>query len=473
MQLKCTDCDTQLKIPDSLAGKAVKCPKCSAVVRVPAAEAETATIVEEAAPAPSPSPAPSPAPASAETTPDPLAAPVAAPDPLAAIPDPLAAPVSAAPVATAAATSAAPVAAMRICPHCEAKISTTVKKCRYCGEFVPKLAAPKKPAEPEKVTPVDIAVSVLLPPVGLGLGILSLTRGSVAKAGAMCAISGILTLGIMGGVIYKVFSDALGGSSRPIAQGNTVIAPAEDEDYSDWEQPNLGGEPMGGGEEDRLNRPPSAEDLAAQPPAIQQAMRANVRIISRGPMGSGVGSGVVIKREGDVVHILTNRHVLDPAYSLTEGRGGYEIDQIQTPEVMYVNGDEEPGKILWFAPNGVDLAIIRAFCSTEDVAVANCADDPTVTIGENVFAVGNPRGIGWSLTKGTVSGLRSSGSGEKAVPVIQTDADINPGNSGGGLYNEGGQLVGINDFIIDQAQGMGFAIRYPLFRELFQENPPE
>jgi len=64
--------------------------------------------------------------------------------------------------------------------------------------------------------------------------------------------------------------------------------------------------------------------------------------------------------------------------------------------------------------------------------------DVDITQGESVLAIGNPAGLGWTLTRGAVSARRTNEFGSREVPIIQTDATINPGNSGGGLYNEKG-----------------------------------
>lgn len=483
--LTCPKCNTKLKAPENLAGKSVKCPKCDVVMRVPDVEPEVVTAVVEPTPV-------APATPTSPAAPDPLSA----PDPLAAA-NPLAAPggdfFSAAASATPQA-AASPTAATRICPHCEAQISATVSKCRFCGEFVnrgkaakkSRKAAATKPAVDDTLQPVDYAVSVLLPPVGLGLGFLTLSKGAANKGLVMIGISGVLTLLLMGGVVYQAFMTAepMWASAGP-EQGNYEgygdsysQGGYRDEDYGDYDEEDYGDYKDGGEEDDEpsLIRPPSDEDLAAQPLPIQRAMRANVRILATGPEGGmAVGSGVVIERKGDDVFILTNRHVLDPVFVTSDGETGYMIRQLPDPEVMYVNGSEQDGKIVWFAPKNVDLAIIKAPCKEDGIEVADCVQDPAITIGENVFAVGNPHGIGWSLTKGTVSGLRTHQTMTGSVPVIQTDATINPGNSGGGLYNAKGQLIGINDFIIDPsiARGMGFAIRHSLFQELYANNPPQ
>lgn len=85
-----------------------------------------------------------------------------------------------------------------------------------------------------------------------------------------------------------------------------------------------------------------------------------------------------------------------------------------------------------------------------------------VKIGDTVFAVGNPHGLGWTHTGGDVSQIRRRASGDTEYRVIQTSAAINPGNSGGGLYDKEGRLIGINTWTQDKrfAEGLGFAIAF-------------
>ena len=80
-------------------------------------------------------------------------------------------------------------------------------------------------------------------------------------------------------------------------------------------------------------------------------------------------------------------------------------------------------------------------------------------VGESVFAIGNPHGLGWSHTQGVISQLRTRNS-LPPIRIIQTQAAINPGNSGGGLYDQEGYLLGINTWTADKrvSEGIGFAI---------------
>ncbi len=128
--------------------------------------------------------------------------------------------------------------------------------------------------------------------------------------------------------------------------------------------------------------------------------------------------------------------------------------------------------MIWVADDNVDLAIVRATCPGSRIAEADWDFGVSITQGEPVLAIGNPAGLGWTLTRGAVSALRTNEFGSREVPIIQTDATINPGNSGGGLYNEKGQLIGINNFIINPqiANNTGFALNISLLAELDPES---
>ena len=88
--------------------------------------------------------------------------------------------------------------------------------------------------------------------------------------------------------------------------------------------------------------------------------------------------------------------------------------------------------------------------------------NPKITVGDEVFAIGNPHSLGWTYTPGGISQMRLQTKGPLEVRVIQTSAAINPGNSGGGLYDREGRLVGINTWTKDKrfAEGLSFSIAF-------------
>lgn len=154
------------------------------------------------------------------------------------------------------------------------------------------------------------------------------------------------------------------------------------------------------------------------------------------------GSGVIIDAKDGIV--ITNFHVINGAdeikVSLTDGR---------TLDAKLVGSDEE-----------VDIAVLKV--KADNLNQVPLADSDKVRVGDFVVAIGNPFGLGQTVTTGVVSALGRSGLGiEGYENFIQTDASINPGNSGGALVDLNGNLVGINTAIIAPAGGnigIGFAI---------------
>jgi S1-C subfamily serine protease len=151
-----------------------------------------------------------------------------------------------------------------------------------------------------------------------------------------------------------------------------------------------------------------------------------------------VGSGFVIDRDG---HALTNAHVVDGAASLS---------------VTLDNGDKLPARTVGLDPV-LDLALIRVDARAA-LTPARFGDSSTLRVGEEVVAIGNPIGLDQTMTRGIVSGLNRLLPGVSDQPMIQTDAPINPGNSGGPLIDRCGAVVGINTFISEEAQSIGFAV---------------
>ena len=161
----------------------------------------------------------------------------------------------------------------------------------------------------------------------------------------------------------------------------------------------------------------------------------------------GQGSGFVLDRAG---HILTNFHVVDGA-----NRG---------IEVTLSNKRRYPAKIVG-TDKVHDLALLQI--SAPDLQPITLADSTELSVGQKVYAIGNPFGLSGTMTRGIISSIRTlpaardseSGSIEDA---IQTDAAINPGNSGGPLLNSRGEVIGINTMIAsngaNQSSGIGFAI---------------
>lgn len=160
----------------------------------------------------------------------------------------------------------------------------------------------------------------------------------------------------------------------------------------------------------------------------------------------GLGSGVIVHRDGDRVYILTNGHVIGDAteiqVTLHDGRE-YSADLV--------------GK-----DSRLDLALVVIRTNEQDIVIARLGDSDSLQVGDWVLAMGSPFGFQSTVTAGIVSALnRTGGPGNNISNFIQTDASINRGNSGGALVNLNGEVIGINTWITTQtggSVGLGFAI---------------
>ena len=154
---------------------------------------------------------------------------------------------------------------------------------------------------------------------------------------------------------------------------------------------------------------------------------------------SGIGSGVIFSYDG---YIVTNLHILS----------GQDIN------VKLNNGKNYLASIIGIDKN-TDIAVLK-ISSSEELKPINFANSDSLKVGDRVLAIGNPYGIGISVSNGIISATGRD-YGNPYLQLIQTDAAINPGNSGGALINENGNLIGINSKIFSKTgayQGIGFAI---------------
>ena len=169
----------------------------------------------------------------------------------------------------------------------------------------------------------------------------------------------------------------------------------------------------------------------------------NVRTESFGG-GRGEGSGIVLDRRGI---ILTNNHVVEGTTRVTVV---FNDDVHKRPMA---------GTVIGTAP-GKDLAVIRVRAT--DLVPLPLARSSSLRLGDAVFAVGFPLGLGATVTSGIISGLHRTIDGEngKLTGLLQTDAAINPGNSGGPLVDRSGRLLGINTagIRLAEAENVSFAI---------------
>ena len=167
---------------------------------------------------------------------------------------------------------------------------------------------------------------------------------------------------------------------------------------------------------------------------------------------SSLGSGVIVGAEG---YILTNHHVITAAdeieIALNDGRQG---------KAVLVGNDPES-----------DLAVLKV--ELKNLPAITFGRPDQVNVGDVVLAIGNPFGVGQTVTQGIVSGLGRTHLGINTFEnFIQTDAAINPGNSGGALVDANGDLIGVNTAIYSRSggsMGIGFAIPVSLARQVMEQ----
>jgi S1-C subfamily serine protease len=154
------------------------------------------------------------------------------------------------------------------------------------------------------------------------------------------------------------------------------------------------------------------------------------------------GSGVIVNSKSGLV--VTNYHVVENATAV---------------EVGLYNGKAIPAQVLGVAPN-LDLAVLKV--GTHNLPELPLADSSKLSVGDYVLAIGNPFGLGQTVTAGIVSATNRSLGQNDGRRFIQTDAPINPGNSGGPLIDSNGRVVGINSALLSPSGGgnvgIGFAI---------------
>jgi serine protease Do len=161
-----------------------------------------------------------------------------------------------------------------------------------------------------------------------------------------------------------------------------------------------------------------------------------------------LGSGVIISKNG---YIITNNHVIKGATKIY---------------VKLSNGKTFRASVIGKDPQ-VDLALLK-INDGNNLPAAVLGDSNKSQIGEWVLTIGNPFGLGWTVTNGIIS-AKGRAIGGPYEDFIQTNAAINPGNSGGPLINMKGQVIGINTAIIKGAQGIGFSIPVNVVKEVLPE----
>ena len=182
--------------------------------------------------------------------------------------------------------------------------------------------------------------------------------------------------------------------------------------------------------------------------------------------GASLGSGFVFDSEG---HVITNQHV---------------VEGVNEVEVAFASGFKAHGTVIGTDADA-DVAVIQVDAPTEQIHPLAIGDSNTLSVGEQVVAIGNPFGLSGTMTLGIVSGLGRTqfahadpdgGGVFSTADIIQTDAAINPGNSGGPLFNLQGEVVGINQSIRTETfngatgnavnSGVGFSISINLVKRI-------
>lgn len=157
---------------------------------------------------------------------------------------------------------------------------------------------------------------------------------------------------------------------------------------------------------------------------------------------TSVGTGIILDEQG---YILTNHHVIEGAQAVT---------------VILSNGDSYSATVIGSDPS-IDIAVVQV--EAEGLRPATLGDSDALQVGEDVIAFGHALGLsgGPTVSKGIVSALERSISLDAQTVVdglVQTDAAINPGNSGGALVNTYGEVIAVNTAIIQDSEGIGFAV---------------
>lgn len=194
---------------------------------------------------------------------------------------------------------------------------------------------------------------------------------------------------------------------------------------------------------------PSVVSIEAIPADIADPRVQMLRFLFGGnePGARPSGSGVIVSENG---HIVTNLHVVSNARSV---------------QVQLADGRTLPAKFVG-ADGPSDIALLKI--EAEGLQALPFGDSDRVNVGQMVFAVGNPLGLQETVTQGIISAKGRRALSEAANEFFQTDAAVNPGNSGGPLVNLEGEIIGINNSISPQGQGIGFSIPSNTVRRVFE-----
>ena len=199
---------------------------------------------------------------------------------------------------------------------------------------------------------------------------------------------------------------------------------------------------------------PGSSSLLTNDPALRQLLESKDGLQQkRVPRALvGLGSGVVISRDG---YVLTSGHVIENA------------DQI----IVTTPGGEQFKATVVGIDVPTDIAVLKI--QSSNLPIARLADSSRVRVGDVVLAIGNPFGVGQTVTSGIISGTKRDGFGiTEYEDFIQTDASINPGNSGGALVDSEGRVIGISIAIVSSGggfEGIGLAVPINLARIIMEQ----
>jgi serine protease Do len=163
-----------------------------------------------------------------------------------------------------------------------------------------------------------------------------------------------------------------------------------------------------------------------------------------------LGSGFIISADG---HCITNYHVVKGATDVT-----IKLDDGREFKADVIGRDSK-----------TDVALLRMRKAPRNLPIARLGDSDKLRVGDWIIAIGNPFGLGHTVTAGIVSAKERFFGAGPYDDFIQTDASINPGNSGGPLFNAQGEVVGVSAAIIQGGQGIGFAIPINIVKRVVQQ----
>jgi hypothetical protein len=215
-----------------------------------------------------------------------------------------------------------------------------------------------------------------------------------------------------------------------------------------------------GGNANEIPKPPSAAELEHVAPPILAAIRSNVFIGARDGDQRWNGSGIIIARDGNHILVLTNRHVVE-----SDDRA-----RLCALDAMTTSGEPIRMSCVWRAKKGIDLALVEGRVEHPEAVGVMQLGAGVGLVGAEVFAIGNPLGLAWSYTAGTLSAIRHWTTPDgQSVRILQTDANIAPGSSGGGLFHRDGHLLGVMSFLRQGYAGGSahFALSIDAIRQAF------